>query len=53
MGLYEKLNISIAIDLFEYTYNRSIQTYAVVQGSMQVPSPLRIRYREQITKLIT
>lgn len=53
LGVYERLDTSIAVDLFEHTYNRSIQTYAVVQDSMQAPSPLRIRYREQITDVVT
>ncbi len=53
MGVYEKLDTSMAVDLFKHTYNRSIQTYAVVQDSMQAPSPLRIRYREQINDLVT
>lgn len=52
LAVYEKLDTSIAVDLFEHTYNRSIQTYGVVQDSMQAPNPIRVKYREQINQII-
>lgn len=53
LGVYERLDPSIAVDLFEHTYRRSIQTYQVVVESMQVPDPLRLRYREQLSEAIS
>ncbi|WP_254367031.1 hypothetical protein [Paraburkholderia sp. NMBU_R16] len=52
MGVYELGDPSMAIDLFEWTYRRSIMKYRVVLESMGVPSPLRLRYRQMLTDAI-
>lgn len=48
LGVYEERNPALAIDLFEWTYRRSIERYQVIVTSMGAPDPLRSRYREQI-----
>lgn len=52
MGIYELNDASIAIDLFEWTYRRSITKYRVVLESMGAPNPLRLRYRGALTDAI-
>jgi Fic/DOC family len=48
LGVYERLDVTIAVELFEWTYRRSINKYQVVVESMGGPDPLRVRYREQL-----
>lgn len=47
-GVYERLDVTLAIELFEWTYRRSIEKYKVILDSMGVPDPFRARYREQL-----
>lgn len=47
-GVYELQDVSIAVDLFEWTYRRSISKYRVVLESLGAPDPFRSRYREQL-----
>jgi len=48
MGVYEFLDVSLAADLFAWTYRRSLRKYVVVLESMGAPDPLRLRYREAL-----
>ncbi|WP_250454067.1 Fic family protein [Caballeronia sp. ATUFL_M2_KS44] len=52
LGVYEFLDVSRAVDLFAWTYRRSMKKYVVVMESMAAPNPLRLRYREQLTEAI-
>ncbi|XAH22545.1 Fic family protein [Xylophilus sp. GW821-FHT01B05] len=52
MGVYESCNVSMAVDLFEWTYRRSQAKYRVVQESMGSPDPFRIKYREALNEAI-
>jgi len=52
LGVYEFLDVSRAVDLFAWTYRRSIKKYAVVMESMGVPNPLRVQYRPHLTQAI-
>ncbi|MCC8393215.1 Fic family protein [Paraburkholderia sp. MMS20-SJTR3] len=52
LGVYEFLDVSRAVDLFAWTYRRSIRKYAVVLESMSAPNPLRLRYREHLSEAI-
>ncbi len=49
MGVYELLDMSLAADLFVWTYRRSIKKYAVVMESVGAPDPFRLKYREQLS----
>ncbi|WP_109482758.1 Fic family protein [Paraburkholderia sp. C35] len=50
LGVYEFLDVSRAVDLFAWTYRRSMRKYVVVMESMGAPNPLRLQYREQLTE---
>jgi hypothetical protein len=48
LGIYEKQDVALAADLFQWTYRRSIAKYRAVLESMGAPDPLRAKYREQL-----
>jgi fido (protein-threonine AMPylation protein) len=52
MGVYEFRDVSCAVDLFAWTYRRSMRKYVVVMESMGDPDPLRLRYREYLKEAI-
>ncbi|MEB0137379.1 Fic family protein [Actimicrobium sp. CCC2.4] len=52
IGVYECLDVSMAADLFAWTYRRSLTKYAVVVASMGTPDPLRLRYRKTLNEVI-
>lgn len=52
MGVYEYRDVSVAADLFEWIYRRSIKKYAVVLEAMGAPDPLRLRYRQALNDAI-
>lgn len=52
LGVYEFLDVARAVDLFAWTYRRSIKKYVVVMESLGAPNPLRLRYREHLTDAI-
>ncbi|WP_332309093.1 Fic family protein [Candidatus Burkholderia verschuerenii] len=52
LGVYEFLDVSRAVDLFEWTYRRSMKKYIVVMESVGAPDPLRLKYREYLTEAV-
>ncbi|CAN5535663.1 hypothetical protein BH10PSE18_BH10PSE18_17490 [soil metagenome] len=52
MGVYEHRDVALAVDLFEWSYRRSIRKYAVQLDAMGVPDPTRLRFREGLTEAI-
>jgi Fic family protein len=48
IAVYEKQDVSLAVELFEWTYLRSIQKYEVILQSMGPTNPFRSLYREQL-----
>jgi prophage maintenance system killer protein/DNA-binding transcriptional ArsR family regulator len=48
LGVYEQMNVAMAADLFAWTYRRSIVKYRVIEQSMGVRDPLRVRLREKL-----
>jgi hypothetical protein len=52
MGVYEFNDVSLAVDLFDWTYRRSLKKYEVVLESMGAPDPVRLRYRESLNEAI-
>ncbi|MDO6406564.1 Fic family protein [Pantoea phytobeneficialis] len=48
MGVYEKQDVTLAIDLFVHLYRRSIKRYRVTLDSMGVPDPFRLLHREDL-----
>ena len=47
-GVYERLDVTLAAQLFEWTYRRSIEKYQVVLESMGMLDPFRARHREHL-----
>jgi fido (protein-threonine AMPylation protein) len=52
LGVYEFLDVALAVELFAWTYRRSQKKYAVVMESRGKPNPLRLRYRESLNDAI-
>lgn len=52
MGVYERLDVTLAIELFEWTYQRSMSKYRAILGSMSAPNPFRARFREHLGEAI-
>jgi len=52
LGVYEFRDVALAVDLFEWTYRRSLEKYAVLLESLGAPDPLRLRYRELLNDAI-
>jgi Fic family protein len=48
LGVYERKDVALAVELFAWTYRRSIQKYAVILEAMGAPDPFRQRYREHL-----
>ncbi len=48
LGVYERQDVALAVELFDWTYRRSVAKYRAVLESMGAPNPFRARYREQL-----
>ncbi len=49
VGIYERLDLTLAIELFAWTYRRSISRYRTTLEAMGVPNPFRAKYRENLS----
>lgn len=52
MGVYEARDVSMAVDLFDWTYRRSQTKYTVVSESLGAPDPFRVKYREALNEAV-
>jgi hypothetical protein len=52
LGVYERLDMTLAAELYAWTYRRSVEKYQAVVESMGGPDPLRARYREQLGEAV-
>lgn len=52
LGVYEFRDVALAVDLFDWAYRRSVKKYAVVLESMELPDPMRLKYREALNEAI-
>lgn len=52
LGIYELLNPTIAVELFAWTYRRSIRKYKVILEAMGSPDPFRVRHRDHISEAV-
>lgn len=52
LGVYERQDPTIAIELFSWTYRRSITKYGAAAQSAGVPDPQRLRHRESLNAAI-
>ncbi|PKO89394.1 MAG: cell filamentation protein Fic [Betaproteobacteria bacterium HGW-Betaproteobacteria-12] len=48
LAIYELQDVSLAVELFEWTYRRSIDKYAAILEAMGAPDPFRLKYREML-----
>jgi hypothetical protein len=46
LAVYEQQDVSLAVELFEWTYRRSIDKYAAILEAMGLPDRFRVKYRE-------
>lgn len=52
LGVHEKQDVALAVELFEWTYLRSIRKYEVILQAMGAPNPFRAKYREQLADAV-
>jgi Fic family protein len=52
IGVYERCDVALAVDLFAWTYRRSMDKYKAVLASMEAPDPVRLRHREDLNQAI-
>ena len=52
LGVYELLDVEIAVELFAWTYRRSIRKYQVIVESMGSPDAFRVRHREHLSEAV-
>jgi hypothetical protein len=52
LGVYERLDVSLAAELFAWTYRRSIPKYHAVLASIGAPDLLRAKYREHLISAV-
>lgn len=53
LGIYELNRSALLADVFTWAYERSCARYSAVRQSLGEPDPFRLRYRENIARLIT
>ena len=53
MGVYERGDVALAVDLFTWSYRRSIRKYTVQLDAAGVPDPVRLRFREKLNEAIS
>ncbi len=52
LAVYEFNQVDLLLDVFVWAYERSCQRYLAVAQTMAEPDPLRIRYRDVITRAV-
>lgn len=52
MGVYEACDVSMAVDLFDWTYRRSQTKYKVVSESLGSLDLFRVKYREALNEAV-
>ncbi|HVB48811.1 MAG TPA: Fic family protein [Burkholderiales bacterium] len=52
LGVYERLELTLAKELFAWTYRRSIPKYRTIIESMGAPNPFRAKYREHVGEAV-
>ncbi len=52
LGIYELLDVTIAAELFAWTYRRSIRKYQVILEAMGSPDAFRVRHREHLGEAV-
>lgn len=50
MAIYEKADVSVMVDLFEWGYLRSVANFSAVKQAMAEPDAFRTRMRQQLSQ---
>ncbi len=53
LGIYELNRVDLLRDVFVWAYERSSQRYVAVVQSLGEPDPFRLRYRRQLTEVVS
>ena len=52
LGVYELNQIDLLRDVFSWAYERSCQRYLAITKTVIEPNPFRIRYKEELTRIV-
>ena len=52
VGVHERNDLSAAIDVFAFTYRRSMQKYVAMMANRPLPDPRAMRYRAQLRRVM-
>jgi hypothetical protein len=52
LGVYERLDVTLATELFTWTYRKSIPRYRAVLESLGAPDTFRAKYREHLGEAV-
>lgn len=52
LGVYEKNDVSLCVDLFAWAYRRSCLRYSAIQQSLGEPNLMKIKFRTQIQDIV-
>jgi hypothetical protein len=52
LGVYERLDLALAIELYAWTYRRSIPKYRTILEAMGAPNPFRAKYRGHLGEAV-
>ncbi len=52
LGVYERTDVSILRDVYEWAYERSCARYKALRDSMGEPDPFRLRYRRNLAAAV-
>ncbi|MGH8702753.1 MAG: Fic family protein, partial [Burkholderiales bacterium] len=52
LGVYERTDVSILRDVYEWAYERSCARYKAVRDSMGEPDPFRLKYRRNLAAAV-
>lgn len=52
LGVYEQNKIELLRDIYLWAYQRSAERYAAVQQSLGEPDPFRLKYRDELKRVI-
>ncbi len=53
LGVYERNRVDLLMEVFLYAYERSAVRYGEVRQTLGEPDPFRLRYREDIRRLVS
>lgn len=52
LAVYERTDVALLRDVFEWAYERSCSQFAVLRQSMGTPDPIRLNFRTQLRSIV-